>query len=171
MSERLRPCPFCGEVMKLQSFGSTEDVYVQCQTCSTTGPNGVDLECAVLQWNKRDAIESELAALREENGKLKSDLETKQRLISDICSDWNEKCNETCSSWGHDEDCRATNIGAAKRHLQSQLATARKALIECRGILNCHEDAIREDSGNTNFQVTMDKIQSALKALSEGDKT
>lgn len=48
----LLPCPFCGEeetgvVDMADCFG------VQCECCNTIGPDGSDLESAVVQWNLR----------------------------------------------------------------------------------------------------------------------
>lgn len=66
---RLQPCPFCGEALQLKMQEFPEDNYIQCQTCTTTGPNGFDQECAVLQWNKREGAEQKLT-------RLEADLET-----------------------------------------------------------------------------------------------
>ena len=50
---KLDCCPFCSEHLKLRLFGNKGDgdFYVQCQTCSSTGPYGEDAEVAVAQWN------------------------------------------------------------------------------------------------------------------------
>jgi len=49
----LECCPFCGEKMKLELHGAIgdDDWYIQCQTCTATGPFGEDKEIAVAQWN------------------------------------------------------------------------------------------------------------------------
>lgn len=52
----LLPCPFCGEETKLFMHGVEGDFFLQCKTCTTTGPNGIDKECAVIQWNQREVI-------------------------------------------------------------------------------------------------------------------
>lgn len=56
----LLPCPFCGEdEMSFYGYGLSsdeKDVYIQCNTCTTTGPNGDSIESAVLQWNTRIKI-------------------------------------------------------------------------------------------------------------------
>lgn len=49
---RLKPCPFCGE-RELRACHFPDEVYFQCETCTSTGPNGADLESAVIQWNTR----------------------------------------------------------------------------------------------------------------------
>lgn len=46
------PCPFCGE-RELEMFCNIANCYIQCQTCTTTGPDGADEESALIQWNKR----------------------------------------------------------------------------------------------------------------------
>jgi Lar family restriction alleviation protein len=56
------PCPFCGE-SELEMNGpgglfNDPDCFIQCITCTTTGPNGVDFESAIIQWNEREVIES-----------------------------------------------------------------------------------------------------------------
>lgn len=49
---KVSPCPFCGERLALKGVpGIGTDFYVQCQTCSSCGPYGPDLEAAVNQWN------------------------------------------------------------------------------------------------------------------------
>ena len=51
----LLPCPFCGETdFKLFEYiDDRPDVFYQCNTCTTTGPNGGDKESATIQWNTR----------------------------------------------------------------------------------------------------------------------
>lgn len=51
---KLAPCPFCGEKFELKLCEHPRDYYIQCLTCTTTGPNGVDAECSVIQWNRRE---------------------------------------------------------------------------------------------------------------------
>ena len=56
----LLPCPFCGEdEMSLHEYGFSSDdhdFYIQCKTCTTTGPNGDSIESAILQWNIRTKV-------------------------------------------------------------------------------------------------------------------
>ena len=48
-----KPCPFCGEhTTKLIYQGGYR---VQCQICTTVGPDGVNDESALIQWNKRES--------------------------------------------------------------------------------------------------------------------
>lgn len=56
---------------------------------------------------------------QEEYGHMKS-------LLKDICDEWNEACEDTCNSHGHDEECCAVDIANAKRKL-NQETTALKA--------------------------------------------
>lgn len=57
----LRPCPFCGKTPYAEvdegSFGkcSNGKFSVTCpnEKCSVTGPEGDDMEDAVMNWNRR----------------------------------------------------------------------------------------------------------------------
>lgn len=49
-----RKCPFCGENDLLMSQFKPNDFFVLCSTCNTCGPNGIDQECATIQWNNRE---------------------------------------------------------------------------------------------------------------------
>ena len=58
MSEKLKPCPFCGNEVKLISrpikFGSDERVYyIECQCGITTG-EAADCHSAEKTWNRRN---------------------------------------------------------------------------------------------------------------------
>lgn len=44
-------CPFCGELKDLELFSQTPSLFIQCQTCTATGPYGEDMEIAIAQWN------------------------------------------------------------------------------------------------------------------------
>lgn len=59
MSDKLRPCPFCGSTTIIDKY-----VYMQCGNCNAKGPtvnNGInddhadhfDHERAIERWNKR----------------------------------------------------------------------------------------------------------------------
>jgi hypothetical protein len=56
--------------------------------------------------------------------------ETARAALKDICDEWSEAngatCNRTCSSYGHDEDCKATSIAAYLADLRASAAAARK---------------------------------------------
>jgi Lar family restriction alleviation protein len=53
----LKPCPFCGGT-ELTMSKNDGDRFIQCTTCTTTGPNGSDCESAEIQWNQREAAYS-----------------------------------------------------------------------------------------------------------------
>ena len=59
-----------------------------------------------------------ITALREER-------DIAKKLVRDICAEWQEPCEPCCDSYGHDENCRATNIAAAKKALQQERDAAR----------------------------------------------
>jgi hypothetical protein len=54
------PCPFCGDdLLEMNGpggFKADPDCYVQCMTCTSTGPNGADFESAAIQWNTRGGV-------------------------------------------------------------------------------------------------------------------
>lgn len=51
----------------------------------------------------------------------------------------------------------------AKVHEQEvEISNFRKALNEMKGMLGAHEHAIRSDAGNTNWQVMIEKVNTAL---------
>ncbi len=75
MSEKLKPCPFCGSanVDVFNSFGdpSTDEniMNVECINCGAEGGIGKGEEKAAAAWNRRaggGAINSELAAIVKE---------------------------------------------------------------------------------------------------------
>ena len=52
----LKPCPFCGEAeyLEVQAYdGGMLDAYVQCNECSTYGPDGGTRDDAIIKWNHR----------------------------------------------------------------------------------------------------------------------
>jgi len=65
MTEKLKPCPFCGsEDVELVSFGAkTVSYQVKCNTCEAYGPlfyNGNEAASrAALFWNTRPSPKSE----------------------------------------------------------------------------------------------------------------
>ena len=54
MSEKLKPCPFCGGEAKLETYGGTTCAVV-CQSCHCGTPTMslVDGMAAVNRWNRR----------------------------------------------------------------------------------------------------------------------
>lgn len=68
------PCPFCGCAdLLVNDFGPGE-VFIQCEDCTTTGPDGADLESACLQWNLRHASTEYNALLFEKKAGVKTQL-------------------------------------------------------------------------------------------------
>lgn len=49
----LAPCPFCFEQSDLHLDEGPKDYYVRCGCCQCLGPNGVDEESCIIQWNTR----------------------------------------------------------------------------------------------------------------------
>lgn len=52
-TDLLKPCPFCGGTDIRVGSKVFDDTYYQCFDCTTTGPNGADMESATIQWNTR----------------------------------------------------------------------------------------------------------------------
>lgn len=72
MTEKLKPCPFCGSEAEFNSDEFGEGVY--CKSCGATLRNGVYGEygrkLASAEWNARpieDALQKELDEAREDN--------------------------------------------------------------------------------------------------------
>jgi hypothetical protein len=53
---------------------------------------------------------------------LTKQLATSRSLVKEICDEWNEPCNVTCSSYGHDRSCKSVNIAEAKRAMAQEIA-------------------------------------------------
>lgn len=53
---------------------------------------------------------------------------SKDLLIKDICEQWNEGCEEFCDSYAHADNCKAINIGNAKKALMEENKKLREAL-------------------------------------------
>lgn len=50
----LKPCPFCGETLKLAGHEYPDDCYIACKVCMCAGPTAPDLLGAANQWNIRE---------------------------------------------------------------------------------------------------------------------
>ena len=59
MSEKLLPCPFCGETpweLGTDQFAECRPArVVVCSRCGTRGPVGASREAAIAAWNQRPA--------------------------------------------------------------------------------------------------------------------
>ena len=71
-----------------------------------------------------------LAAQREEIERLTQERDSSRGLVKEICEEWNEDCEPCCNSYGHDENCRAVHISAAKRALRERAEKAEAQLAE-----------------------------------------
>lgn len=56
MSEKLKPCPFCGRD-DLKIVRAKQSVKVRCNLCIGTGPDQITTEQAIAAWNRRAEIE------------------------------------------------------------------------------------------------------------------
>jgi len=52
--DAIKPCPFCGERMKLVGHEFPDDCYISCKVCMASGPSAPDLLGAANQWNIRE---------------------------------------------------------------------------------------------------------------------
>lgn len=75
MSDKLKPCPFCGGIALLFKSGLIPRPYIQCQQCGGALHNPV-AELAIEQWNTRDHthILDKLKGLEEEWKRLSTEL-------------------------------------------------------------------------------------------------
>lgn len=53
MSEKLKPCPFCG--CKNIRLWETTSPWVQCEKCLSSAATGYTKEEAVENWNRRES--------------------------------------------------------------------------------------------------------------------
>lgn len=84
---------------------------------------------------RRNELLARDAALREKVERLTRERDNLRILLKDICDNWNEPCEPSCDSYGHDDKCKATDIGVAKRALHARVATLEAALREIAGEL------------------------------------
>lgn len=61
-----------------------------------------------------DTIESQQAEI----ARVRKDCDNKAACLKYICGEWNEDCEPTCDSFCHDENCRSSNIGEAKKAMR-----------------------------------------------------
>jgi hypothetical protein len=52
----LKPCPFCGEVVRIGVYDIGNDFTVECSNCRGIGPKGKSIEQAKILWNRRFSI-------------------------------------------------------------------------------------------------------------------
>ena len=59
MSEKLKPCPFCGQrgVLRYEQCGDA--VIVVCDTCGFSGSFGADYKEAAYRWNRRAEVKGD----------------------------------------------------------------------------------------------------------------
>lgn len=55
-------------------------------------------------------------------------LETISNLYHELFHEWNEDHEDGCNSWGHTENCKAINIGEAKKAMRIQIEEANEIL-------------------------------------------
>ena len=62
MSEKLKPCPFCGNkdvsVVNGDVYYGRRSAYVCCYKCGTRGPTGYNGD-AVTKWNRRAEVKDD----------------------------------------------------------------------------------------------------------------
>lgn len=54
MTEKVKPCPFCGEIDGLVTCLEDGMYYEECMTCSARGPAEYTKNGAVKSWNCRE---------------------------------------------------------------------------------------------------------------------
>lgn len=82
-----------------------------------------------------ERVDGLLAALQSS----RAEAEAARAALHDICCEWSEAngaiCNETCSTFGHDSDCKATEIAAYLASLRAELEAAKALNAELRAEL------------------------------------
>jgi hypothetical protein len=111
------PCAYCGQT----NIGECERGFPGCAQAD-------DIMCGDDEW-----VQEQQATIRRqaaEIAQLTEDRDLSREVVRYICAEWHEDCEPCCDSYGHDENCRATSIAAAKRALNAQVAELRAALRE-----------------------------------------
>jgi len=70
---------------------------------------------------KIDKQQEKLSKLIIENARLLKNHDSVKSLLKDLCDEWDEDCEESCDSYGHDEICRSVNLIQAKTSLNEQI--------------------------------------------------
>lgn len=56
MTDKLKPCPFCGGGdMEMNSYSNDTWFFVQCTDCNAAGPESDTSESAEIAWNQGGA--------------------------------------------------------------------------------------------------------------------
>jgi hypothetical protein len=116
-------------------------------------------------------LERQLAA---EVARLREDRDTARAALKDICDEWSgangATCNPTCSSYGHDADCKATSIAAHLAALTASAAAARKDSERWRAFVARAEVSVNEDGDPCIYaMLDMDDVsQRWADALQDG---
>lgn len=93
---------------------------------------------------------------------------TKDLLIKDICEQWNEDCEESCDSYAHSENCKATDIGNAKKALKEENIKLRNTIKAYQILTQGYSEMIAAYRFGTNLkESTINKIDKAKDLLFE----
>ena len=66
MSEKLRPCPFCGEEVTLvKDIWWFADHRAESSACDVTGPSATDEDDAIKLWNTRPVEDALIEVIQE----------------------------------------------------------------------------------------------------------
>jgi len=78
--DELKPCPFCGEneMIEITNGWSSEEYTVWCKNCGVIGPNHIDKDQTIVNWN------------------LRRDEESLREIIQDYRDDISRVLNEQC---------------------------------------------------------------------------
>ena len=94
-----------------------------------------DLQWVALQMLSRD-VTAELEKSEKRIGLL-------EKVLKDICEEWNEGCEPSCNSVCHSPSCKAINIAEAKRAMRLALDAA-QAQIDRLMLEYCPSEMTRE---------------------------
>lgn len=99
MSEKLKPCPFCGGKAHIEREGTPrQSTIYECGSCGCRLETGEEFNYGA-RWNERD--DSELAYLRARLDKAEKDAASKQARIDELMLEYchDEMTPEQINEW------------------------------------------------------------------------
>lgn len=159
MTEKLKPCPWCGLDENLyvdsDSFGAS---YVSCTSCSVDGPFRDSREQAVLEWNSRTLDQETMNVLVKQ-----------ESIVSSVPQNFYTMAYDRCIDEDHDlaDECGAPCDECVNYIATLEKAIARQETLEtCAKVVDRYSQKLEEGSGPHEVPWTMTaEIASEIRAL------